>query len=88
MPDELGQRRRRRYVNSATAPSLFWLDVKEFNFKPGAPLLFLDPHDLKLAATPVAFASLHFAVTTASLCSRDNGAVSKEFVTPKRPLRR
>jgi choloylglycine hydrolase len=33
------------YVNSATAPSLFWLDLKEANLKPGAALLFLDPHD-------------------------------------------
>jgi penicillin V acylase-like amidase (Ntn superfamily) len=33
------------YVNSATAPSLFWLELKKANFKPGAPLLFLDPHD-------------------------------------------
>jgi len=36
------------YVNSATVPSLFWLDLKEANFKPGAPLLFLDPHDPKV----------------------------------------
>jgi penicillin V acylase-like amidase (Ntn superfamily) len=36
------------YIDSATAPSLFWLDLKEANFKPGAPLLFLDPHDPKV----------------------------------------
>ncbi len=33
------------YVNSATVPSLFWLELKKANFQPGAPLLFLDPHD-------------------------------------------
>jgi len=27
---------------------LFWLDLKEANFKPGAPLQFLDPHDPKV----------------------------------------
>ncbi len=36
------------YVNSATVPSLFWLELREANFKPGAPLLFLDPHDPKI----------------------------------------
>lgn len=36
------------YVNSATAPSLFWLDLRRVNFKPGAPMLFLDPHDPKV----------------------------------------
>jgi len=36
------------YVNSATAPSLTWLDLNEANFKSGAPLLFLDPHDPKV----------------------------------------
>jgi penicillin V acylase-like amidase (Ntn superfamily) len=36
------------YVNSATAPSLFWLDLKTVDLKPGAALLFLDPHDPKI----------------------------------------
>lgn len=36
------------YINSATAPSLFWLDLKKANFRPGAPLLFLDPHDANI----------------------------------------
>ena len=33
------------YINSATTPSLFWLDLKKANFRPGAPVLFLGPHD-------------------------------------------
>ena len=33
------------YVNSATAPSLFWLELRKANFRQGAPVLFLDPHD-------------------------------------------
>jgi penicillin V acylase-like amidase (Ntn superfamily) len=33
------------YVNSATVPDLFWLELKKANFKPGAPILFLDLHD-------------------------------------------
>lgn len=33
------------FVSSATAPSLFWLDFKSANFKPGAPVLSLDLHD-------------------------------------------
>ena len=86
MPDELGQRRRRRCLDSAVAPSLFWLDVKEFNFKPGAPLLFLDPRDLKVGGDARCF-RLALAVYDGE-CSRDNGAVSTEFVTRKRPLRR
>ena len=36
------------YVSSATTPSLFWLDFKEANFEPGAPLLYLDLHDPKI----------------------------------------
>jgi penicillin V acylase-like amidase (Ntn superfamily) len=33
------------YVNSATVPSLFWLDLKAANLTRGAPLLYLDLHD-------------------------------------------
>ncbi len=33
------------YIDSATTPSLFWLDLKKADLKPGAPLLFLDAHD-------------------------------------------
>jgi choloylglycine hydrolase len=36
------------YVNSATVPSLLWLDLKKVNFAKGASLLFLDPHDPKV----------------------------------------
>ena len=36
------------YINSATIPSLFWLDLKKADFSPGATLLFLDPHDPKI----------------------------------------
>jgi len=36
------------YVNSATVPSLFWLELKKVNFGPSAPALFLDPHDPKV----------------------------------------
>jgi penicillin V acylase-like amidase (Ntn superfamily) len=35
----------RYYVESATTPSLFWLNVKEASFKPGAPVLALNMHD-------------------------------------------
>jgi choloylglycine hydrolase len=36
------------YVNSATTPSLFWLELREADLRPGAPMLFLDPHDPKV----------------------------------------
>jgi choloylglycine hydrolase len=36
------------YVNSASVPSLFWLDLKQANLKPGAPLLFVDLHNPKV----------------------------------------
>ncbi len=36
------------YVNSATVPSLFWLDLKTADFSPGATITFLDPHDPKI----------------------------------------
>lgn len=36
------------YINSATAPSLFWLELEKTNFRPGSPVLFLDPHDPKV----------------------------------------
>lgn len=36
------------YVESSITPSLFWLDLKQANLNPGAPLLFLDPHDPKV----------------------------------------
>lgn len=36
------------YVNSATVPSLFWFDVKQADFSPGQPFLFLDPHDISV----------------------------------------
>ena len=34
------------YVNSATVPSLFWLDLKKAIFAPGSPLLFVDLYDM------------------------------------------
>lgn len=36
------------YVNSATVPSLFWLELKAANFSAGAPLLSVDLHDPKI----------------------------------------
>jgi penicillin V acylase-like amidase (Ntn superfamily) len=36
------------YVSSAMAPSLFWLDFKGANFKPGASVLALNLHDPKI----------------------------------------
>jgi len=36
------------YVNSATVPSLFWLELKKVNFSPRAPVMFLNPHDPKI----------------------------------------
>ncbi len=36
------------YVNSATAPSPFWLDLNKTDFSPGATIAFLDPHDPKI----------------------------------------
>ena len=36
------------YINSATVPSLFWLDLKTADFSPGAAVMFLDPHDPKI----------------------------------------
>lgn len=36
------------YVNSATVPSLFWLDLKKADFSQGAAVTFLDPHDPKI----------------------------------------
>lgn len=35
------------YVNSATVPSLFWLDLKDVDFA-RASLVYLDPHDPKI----------------------------------------
>lgn len=36
------------YVNSATVPALLWVDLKKISLRPGAPLLFLDPHNPKV----------------------------------------
>jgi choloylglycine hydrolase len=36
------------YINSATVPSLFWLDLSKTDFSPGAGVMFLDPHDPKI----------------------------------------
>lgn len=36
------------YINSATVPSLFWLDLKTADLSAGAPLLFLDPYDVSV----------------------------------------
>lgn len=36
------------YVNSATVPSLLWLDLQKVDFRPGAPIKFLDPHDARV----------------------------------------
>lgn len=36
------------YVNSATVPSLVWLELTEMNFGPRAVVMFLDPHDSKV----------------------------------------
>lgn len=36
------------YVNSATVPSLFWLDLNKADFSQGAAVTFLDPHDPKI----------------------------------------
>ena len=36
------------YVNSATVPSLFWLDLKEIDFRSGAALVYIDPRDPKI----------------------------------------
>jgi choloylglycine hydrolase len=36
------------YVNSATVPSLFWLDLKEIDFSSREALVYLDPHDPKI----------------------------------------
>lgn len=33
------------YINSATVPSLFWLDLSKTDFSPGTAIMFLDPHD-------------------------------------------
>jgi len=35
-------------VNSATVPSLVWLELTEMNFGPRAVVMFLDPHDSKV----------------------------------------
>lgn len=36
------------YVNSATVPSLFWIELEKVDLSPQAPLVFLDPHDPKI----------------------------------------
>jgi penicillin V acylase-like amidase (Ntn superfamily) len=36
------------YINSATVPSLFWLELDTADFAPGAEIAFLDPHDPKI----------------------------------------
>jgi choloylglycine hydrolase len=36
------------YINSATVPSLFWLDLKQADFTAGATVMVLDPHDPKV----------------------------------------
>lgn len=36
------------YANSATVPSLFWLDLNKVNFSPKQSLRFLNPHDLSI----------------------------------------
>ena len=36
------------YVESATTPSLFWLDLKEASFRPGAPVLAVNLHDQRV----------------------------------------
>jgi penicillin V acylase-like amidase (Ntn superfamily) len=36
------------YVNSATVPSLFWLNLRKADFSPGATLVYLDPNDPKV----------------------------------------
>ncbi|HMK90025.1 MAG TPA: linear amide C-N hydrolase [Methylocystis sp.] len=43
------------YVSSATAPSLFWLDLKDANLKPGAPLLSVELHDPKVGGNVVRY---------------------------------
>jgi len=36
------------YVNSATVPSLFWLDLTEISLGPRSAVTFVDPHDPKV----------------------------------------
>ena len=36
------------YVNSATVPSLVWLDLAEINLGPRTAVMFIDPHDPKV----------------------------------------
>ncbi|MGV1015284.1 MAG: linear amide C-N hydrolase [Methyloceanibacter sp.] len=36
------------YINSATSPSAFWLDLDDVSLDAGAPVLFLDPYDMNI----------------------------------------
>ena len=36
------------YLNSCISPDLFWVELKDLDLKPGAPVLYLDPHNIEL----------------------------------------
>lgn len=36
------------YFNSTTSPNIVWLEMSKLNFKEGAPILTIDPHDMRL----------------------------------------
>ena len=50
------------YVNSATVPSLFWLDLKAANLTRGAPLLYLDLHDPTVGGNALRYLKTYFGV--------------------------
>jgi choloylglycine hydrolase len=43
------------YINGATSPSVFWLDLDDVDLKPGVDVLFLDPFDARVGGDARAY---------------------------------
>ena len=40
---------KRYFFELTTSPNVIWADLSQFNLSPGAPVLYVDPHDIKLS---------------------------------------